>query len=437
MKDNCIDSNILYISSIVAALPAWCSGNGDCERGSPISAGLGSHLKIVLAISGSILFLIISSLALVCFTAFCDRRVIRMHESNVNSAADCNGESGDNHGLQTSSPEQSPENRDQTTITSQQHKASNNFIIFQAFAYVGAFSLTVIFPILILSSNYIMPGDAFHTHREVIKKLQLVFQPLQGFFNFCIFFSSKVYQQLNKDRSQSYITAMKKVFAKDYDDPVFISQLSVVRNTENHRETNELRYNNMIEDDEIIEDDLLEEVISYPSAKTPSFALSGDVSGLSGFNSGVELSSQRKQQDLSGLQAPVASNTDGSAGGEPMESIAGISHGSSSKKLKSSSGSVFSSFSWFSRSTNHESVMYGKNNDSVYDVSTSSVATSPSQSQINVSNDNHHTDKENMFEEQYEAKENGINFSFRRQSMFARERNIDQIEEVNEDTNKS
>merc|ERR1712038_546867 len=167
------------------------------------------------------------------------------------------------------------------------------------------------------------------------KKLQLIFQPLQGFFNFCIFFSSKVFQQWNRDHNQSTVSAMKKVFGKEYDDPVFISRLSIVRNAQNRREAREVIYLSFddIDEEEELVDPIVEDGISYPSAQTPSSGAfsnpSGNISGFSAGGSAVKKGSISENLSYPSIEErPVQQNESGS-----------------------SSSSVLSPFSWFSRST--------------------------------------------------------------------------------------
>ena len=225
--------------------------------------------------------MIIISLVLVCWTVIYDRILIHRHNrNNNNSVPSFSGNSISNN---SSDHGQSELVSNESSI--QQHKKSNNFILFQAFAYIGAFFITLLFPILILTSSYYVHGPEYENVREVFRKFQLTFQPLQGFFNSCIFLSSKVYHQIQTDDSQSVMEALKKVFGKNYSDPIIISRLSLVRNSDNPNEF-ELHYDDNEEDedeDELIVDkendneenganfdEAMEVDVSYPSSRHSS-----------------------------------------------------------------------------------------------------------------------------------------------------------------------
>ena len=60
-------------------------------------------------------------------------------------------------------------------------------VTLQSTAYVVALFLTFIFPIM-NAVNLIPPKPEY----QIYKKINLVFQPIQGFFNFLIFVGSKV-----------------------------------------------------------------------------------------------------------------------------------------------------------------------------------------------------------------------------------------------------
>ena len=130
-----------------------------------------------------------------------------------------------------------------------------------------------------MSSDFIAKGPDYENFRYAIRILQLVFQPMQGFFNLFIFLSSKVYQQLSFERNQTKIDALKKIFKRNYNDPIFISKLSIVQNSSNQLELNiyldDKEDSN--EDEHDVEDnvDSFVENVSYPSNISPNM---GDIS---------------------------------------------------------------------------------------------------------------------------------------------------------------
>ena len=209
------------------------------------------------------------------------------NDNDVNDHDDDHNIANDNHSINATI------SNTHATVTEEQierHKASNKFILFQAFSYIGAFLITLIFPLLIISSDYIAKGPDYETFRYVVRILQLVFQPMQGFFNLLIFLSSKVYQQLNFDRNQTKMDILKKIFKRHYDDPIFLSKLSIVQNS-----SNQLELKIFLDDEEDsnedehdardnIEDnvDSFVENISYPSNISPNMGdISYDVSAAS------------------------------------------------------------------------------------------------------------------------------------------------------------
>eukprot|EP00551_Chaetoceros_affinis_P006606 CAMPEP_0203667292 /NCGR_PEP_ID=MMETSP0090-20130426/4157_1 /ASSEMBLY_ACC=CAM_ASM_001088 /TAXON_ID=426623 /ORGANISM="Chaetoceros affinis, Strain CCMP159" /LENGTH=677 /DNA_ID=CAMNT_0050531411 /DNA_START=32 /DNA_END=2065 /DNA_ORIENTATION=+ len=202
----------------IDTLPATCIGDGtNCERGNPDA--LASLTVITLLLVSVMLILVWIALALVCWTAFSDSRTIRRYREQRDEEQHEQSMDADSDDVETSD--------------SAKHISSNMFILQQALSYIGALIITLIFPILTITSDRYAYGDQYLALKEVIRRLQLVFQPSQGIFNFLIFLSSKIYQQRVADKSISRFDALKKIFGKNHDDPIIISRLSMVQNYTN------------------------------------------------------------------------------------------------------------------------------------------------------------------------------------------------------------
>ena len=103
-----------------------------------------------------------------------------------------------------------------------EHLIRNKDIRLHSFAYVLAFLLTISLSIYQMILDKIMSVP--------IKTMQLLLQPLQGFFNFLIFVGFKVYFQKNLNPTRTYKNILYSIFFKWSSDPVFISRMKVIDN---------------------------------------------------------------------------------------------------------------------------------------------------------------------------------------------------------------
>ncbi len=117
-----------------------------------------------------------------------------------------------------------------------QHKMTK-VIGIQAVAYIGALFITLLFPFLSVMGNMGLlghPGGTYSNSKEaeVLERLLMVFTPLQGFFNLCIFLGHKVYNYRRVHGTKvKRITVIKMLFTKSMDEPVMISRFSIVEDT--------------------------------------------------------------------------------------------------------------------------------------------------------------------------------------------------------------
>jgi hypothetical protein len=102
-------------------------------------------------------------------------------------------------------------------------------VIIQAFSYITAFLVGVLPPVL-LSIGAIENGREQRDRvSDSYEKLFLILLPLQGFFNFIIFVSHKIYNYRRVHRDVSICQVLKLLFCSSAHEPVFISRISVVK----------------------------------------------------------------------------------------------------------------------------------------------------------------------------------------------------------------
>jgi hypothetical protein len=109
--------------------------------------------------------------------------------------------------------------------------------VIQASCYILAFLLGVLPPLLLSVGAVDNSGSSDESIKtaDIFEKLTLVFLPLQGFFNFIIFLSHKVYnyRRVRRDVSIGQVIAM--LFSTSAHDPCFISRISIVMKNEDDR----------------------------------------------------------------------------------------------------------------------------------------------------------------------------------------------------------
>ena len=104
------------------------------------------------------------------------------------------------------------------------HYVANKVIAIQALTYIISFSITVTIPTLRVMMIY-------NPHIPVLNLLrfQLVVQPLQGFFNFLVFFGFKTYYQKTLNPTITLTQVVKQLFFEQTADPIFISRITVIQ----------------------------------------------------------------------------------------------------------------------------------------------------------------------------------------------------------------
>ena len=114
----------------------------------------------------------------------------------------------------------------------QKKKQAANIATFQAVAYVTMFSLTVLFQVF-TAARYIK-GD---TGLATFKKMKLIFQPLQGLFNFIIFVTGNVVILRLSDPNRSTWDTIKNLFClKNLDDEFDITGIKFVNDSDGYPE---------------------------------------------------------------------------------------------------------------------------------------------------------------------------------------------------------
>jgi hypothetical protein len=118
-------------------------------------------------------------------------------------------------------------------------------VVIQAFSYITAFLLGVIPPLLLSVGAVDTSGNSQVETTNILEKLTLIFLPLQGFFNFIIFVSFKVYNYRRVREDVSICRVIALLFSTSTHDPCFISRISIVMKTddENYYFVEELSVN--------------------------------------------------------------------------------------------------------------------------------------------------------------------------------------------------
>jgi hypothetical protein len=113
----------------------------------------------------------------------------------------------------------------------QKHR-NTKAVIIQAFSYISAFLLGVMPPLLLSVGAIDNSGNSGETSMKIsdsLEKISLVFLPLQGFFNFIIFLSFKVYNHRRTNRDVSISRILGLLFCTTSHEPFFISRISIVK----------------------------------------------------------------------------------------------------------------------------------------------------------------------------------------------------------------
>jgi len=192
--------------------PSYCGEEYNCVRGRP---GFGEPLVFAGCLAFNLIFIIVC-LFLVCLTVFKQKREFDAYVRQVESTNTNSGSFVNQRLLQLSS---------RNTMT--------RAVTLQSIAYVAALFLAYAFPIM-STVNIIPPKEGLF---QVFKKLALVFQPMQGFFNLLIFVGSKVAvaSRRNPESSiYSIITSILKGTIEISDDMIEFTGIDFAMNEDGH-----------------------------------------------------------------------------------------------------------------------------------------------------------------------------------------------------------
>jgi hypothetical protein len=109
---------------------------------------------------------------------------------------------------------------------------NSKVVIIQAFSYITAFLLGVLPPLLLSVGAIDNSGQNGQGLADSFEKLFLMLLPLQGFFNFVIFVSHKVYNYRRVHCDVSICRVLNLLFCSSAHEPFFISRISVVKRDE-------------------------------------------------------------------------------------------------------------------------------------------------------------------------------------------------------------
>jgi hypothetical protein len=121
--------------------------------------------------------------------------------------------------------------REDMTKVLEKHRNSKAVLV-QACSYITAFLLGVTPPLLLSVGAVDTSGKTQVTTVDQFEKITLIFLPLQGFFNFIIFVSFKVYNYRRVHPDVSIGRVIKLLFCTFSHEPLFISRISFVKQYE-------------------------------------------------------------------------------------------------------------------------------------------------------------------------------------------------------------
>jgi len=159
-----------------------------------------------------------------------------------------------------------------------EHHTNTKIVLVQAVTYIIAFMLTLTFPFI----QVLMPASAVPA--EAIYNLELIFLPLQGFFNFCIFLGHKIFLYRRIDRSAPICKILDSMLTNNLDEPIILSRISIISFDEKRAKLelemddemmHEHHIYNVSEEGEVqatsvVYDPVNDEGISYPSNESTS-----------------------------------------------------------------------------------------------------------------------------------------------------------------------
>ena len=128
------------------------------------------------------------------------------------------------------------------------HK-NTKVILVQALAYIAAFTLSLISPLIIGTGAVADEGLQVEARFD---KIMLVTLPMQGFFNFCIFTSHKVYNYRRANQDASICHVLNRLFCSSVDEPYFISRITMVEAHANAPNANGDIGDNACHDDKVM-----------------------------------------------------------------------------------------------------------------------------------------------------------------------------------------
>lgn len=108
---------------------------------------------------------------------------------------------------------------------------NTNATVVHALSYIFALMIVLSLPLLLLAGA--IPHDGSWQRRVRVDKAMLFFMPLQGFFNFFIFVSLKIYTYRRVHHGSSICATLMKVLFGKNPEPCVISRISIVNDDRN------------------------------------------------------------------------------------------------------------------------------------------------------------------------------------------------------------
>lgn len=196
--------------------------NIECIRGDTSVDGLGDFRMLFLVSTGTGLIVLFGTMGLIIYTFYKSEKALRHFRLMKKAEPHSIDSSTIEKVSESTCNEIRPSTSDSSGDNPMTESSLTGIITKQALMYICAFSVTWFFIFL----TYVHPSDRiFYSGNNVVQCLKLVFFPLQGFYNMCIFLYLKVYHIQRMDSEITNMEAVRIVFT----DPGCVPQVLISR----------------------------------------------------------------------------------------------------------------------------------------------------------------------------------------------------------------
>lgn len=194
--------------------------NSECIRGDTSVNGLEDFRIVFLVSTGTGLVVLFVTMGMIIYTFYKSEKALRNFGLMKGAEPHSIDSSTIEKGSESTCNEVRPSTSDSSGDNAATKSSLTSIITKQALMYICAFSVTWFFTFL----TYVRPSEEiFYSGNNVIQCLKLIFFPLQGFYNMCIFLYLKVYHIQRMDSQITNMEAVRIVFT----DPGCVPQVLI------------------------------------------------------------------------------------------------------------------------------------------------------------------------------------------------------------------